>query len=645
MLHPKQSSIIHTAAPPPRKSIFSSIRKMLLFGLPLSLLLASTSTDAATYSATVSSTDQQPIKGWGCNADFDQAFPNRPLFQQALYVDLGLTMDRLQFGHDVGSDDQGNLVTSVMDKYCSRINLLHSDGLGYIICSWCPNINMKSPAQIGSNGAGTVGYLKTDHETQFENYFVNICNYIKNKGFPLPTALCVQNEPTTSASYDAMGFINEGSKDYSQYYRVIKGLRSKLDAAGLSAVKLLGPEDGAYNSGDNWGCSVNFLGGPGFPALNDSALNAALGGFSAHSYNWGGGTTALSNWRDGCLQWGKEKWMTEYSWIEQGDHTSPGQPLKPALDTAVWTSRRLCSDLSFVRNNYWFWWVGCKAGSSQDATYPQEELMYGDGTSTINRMPLYYVLQKVFTYAPPGSTVKTVTSNDPGLTVANAIWMDAVAFVNGNTTTVVLVNPQTSSRTTSVNGLTGTSAKVYLMNSSNVNQDMSSSTVAVSNGTISSITMPAWSVTVIVTGGGKYEAENLTVAAQTSGIPYRTVADSRFSNGSGTFFDATATGQYVTFDVPDVAVATYDVRVGVKEWNNKGQWQLAVSRMDQQGSPTNVGPVVDTYTAGETFTEVDLGNWTPGTTSDKAFRFTVTGKNASSTGYGLAFDYIRLIPQ
>jgi hypothetical protein len=442
-----------------------------------------------------------------------------------------------------------------------------------------------------------------------------------------------------------MGFINEGTKDYSQFYRVIKSLRSKLDSAGLSAVKLLGPEDGAYNTANTWGCSVNFLGGAGFPALNDSTLNSALAGCSSHSYNWGGGATPLANWRDGCIQWGKEKWMTEYSWIEQGDHTSPGQPLKPALDTAVWTSRRLCSDLSFVRNNYWFSWVGCKYGSSQDATYPQEELMYGDGTSTIYKLPLYYVLQKIYANAPPGAVVRTVTSNDPGLTIANDIWMDAVACVDGNTTTVVLVNPTTTSRTTSVSGLTGVSAKVYLMSSSNVNQDMSSTTATVSGGTISSVTMPGWSVTVIVTSGGKFEAENLSVAAQTSGIPYRIVADSRFSNGSGTFFDATAASQYVTFDVPDVAVATYDVRVGVKDWNNKGQWQLAISRMDQQGSPTNLGPVVDTYTAGETFTEVDLGNWTPGTTSDKAFRFMVTGKNASSTGYGLAIDYIRLIPQ
>ncbi len=143
----------------------------------------------------------------------------------------------------------------------------------------------------------------------------------------------------------------------------------------------------------------------------------------------------------------------------------------------------------------------------------------------------------------------------------------------------------------------------------------------------------------------KFEAESLSVAAQTTGITYRVVADARFSGGSGSFFDSTATGQFVTFDLPNVAAGTYDVRVGYKAWNNKGIFQVAASRLDQQGSASNVGSPVDSYSANEVFTEVDLGSWTPASTSDKAFKFTVTGKNSSSAGYGLAIDYITLIPQ
>ncbi len=142
-----------------------------------------------------------------------------------------------------------------------------------------------------------------------------------------------------------------------------------------------------------------------------------------------------------------------------------------------------------------------------------------------------------------------------------------------------------------------------------------------------------------------FETENLTVATHTTGITERVGTDVRFSGSAGTFLDSTATNQSVTFIVPNVAQATYDVRVGMKNLNTRGIWQLAISRADQQNSPTNQGSPVDEYAAVETFTEVDLGNWTPGSSSDKAFRFTVTGKNAASTGYTLAFDYIRLIPQ
>ncbi len=142
-----------------------------------------------------------------------------------------------------------------------------------------------------------------------------------------------------------------------------------------------------------------------------------------------------------------------------------------------------------------------------------------------------------------------------------------------------------------------------------------------------------------------FETENLSVAAQTSGVMYRASTDTRFSNGDGTFFDATAVNQFVTLAVPNIAAGTYNVCLGIKGWSNKGQFQLAISRLDSLSSAANLGSVVDEYSSGETFPEVELGAWTPASTSDKAFRYTVAGKNASSAGYGLGMDYIRLIKQ
>jgi len=43
---------------------------------------------------------------------------------------------------------------------------------------------------------------------------------------------------------------------------------------------------------------------------------------------------------------------------------------------------------------------------------------------------------------------------------------------------------------------------------------------------------------------------------------------------------------------------------------------------------------------------VDLGNWSLGsTTNDDYFRFFVTGKNTSSTGYQLFLDFIEITRQ
>ena len=142
-----------------------------------------------------------------------------------------------------------------------------------------------------------------------------------------------------------------------------------------------------------------------------------------------------------------------------------------------------------------------------------------------------------------------------------------------------------------------------------------------------------------------FQTENLTVAAQSTAT-HRVITDPAFSGGSGTILDATVVGDYITYLVPAVNAGTYDVRVGVKTLNTRGTWQLAIGRADSfNQTKSNVGTPKDEYTVLQTFTEYDLGTWSPGTTSDKWFQFLITGKNASSTGFSEAFDYIKLIPQ
>ncbi len=142
-------------------------------------------------------------------------------------------------------------------------------------------------------------------------------------------------------------------------------------------------------------------------------------------------------------------------------------------------------------------------------------------------------------------------------------------------------------------------------------------------------------------GLARAEVENLAVAAVSPAD--HTSADSGASGGGFVVLDSTAVGNYVTFTVPNLQVANYEVYLGVKTANSRGICQFAVAG-STGGTYTNHGSPVDMYNSYSTFTEFDLGALNTGSAGDKAFRFTVTGKNAASTGYSLAFDYIRLVP-
>ncbi len=146
------------------------------------------------------------------------------------------------------------------------------------------------------------------------------------------------------------------------------------------------------------------------------------------------------------------------------------------------------------------------------------------------------------------------------------------------------------------------------------------------------------------TAGARYEAETLVVP-NSSGDTVRVFAGDFLSDGNASIIDANAVGDYVTYLVPNLPQGSYHVFVGTKKFASRGQFQLSVGRADNfSGTASNVGSVQDGYIATEAYTEFDLGTWAPGTTSDKWFRFTVTGKNAASSGYTIAVDYIRLAP-
>ncbi len=140
-----------------------------------------------------------------------------------------------------------------------------------------------------------------------------------------------------------------------------------------------------------------------------------------------------------------------------------------------------------------------------------------------------------------------------------------------------------------------------------------------------------------------YQAESLSVL-QSSGDTNQIISWPGFTNGSGANYLSDAVGDYVSYTVPNVPAGTYHVYVGAKKFPTRGVCQLSVAAAGQT-SFTTVGAAEEQYANPEAFSEFDQGLWSPISTSDKAFKFTVTGRNSGSSGYTLAFDYIRLVLQ
>ena len=135
----------------------------------------------------------------------------------------------------------------------------------------------------------------------------------------------------------------------------------------------------------------------------------------------------------------------------------------------------------------------------------------------------------------------------------------------------------------------------------------------------------------------QFETENLLSSSVSSGPTYRAFAWAGFTNGNGTTLDSTKVGDNVAITLNIPTAGSYDVKYAVKLYSTRGIDQLSVNG-------TNLGPTEDEYAATETWKEFDMGAVSL-PSGNSVFKFTVTGKNASSSGYTLSWDYIKLTPQ
>jgi len=132
-----------------------------------------------------------------------------------------------------------------------------------------------------------------------------------------------------------------------------------------------------------------------------------------------------------------------------------------------------------------------------------------------------------------------------------------------------------------------------------------------------------------------FEAESL--AYTTNGAAAALQTDSNSSGGEWIALEATATGPYIEFTLPNVPAGTYQLQMEWKGNNSRGILSLSVDG-------ATLGSNLDQYSATQTYPTTTFGNVTLGA-GNHLVRLTVVGKNASSSNYWLSADKFTLVPQ
>ncbi|MCS5729386.1 polysaccharide lyase beta-sandwich domain-containing protein [Herbiconiux moechotypicola] len=132
-----------------------------------------------------------------------------------------------------------------------------------------------------------------------------------------------------------------------------------------------------------------------------------------------------------------------------------------------------------------------------------------------------------------------------------------------------------------------------------------------------------------------YEAETLPINLQTDSVSVYT--DATASGGKKAGLNHNAVGDYVEFSLDVTQPGSYDVVARVLKAGNNGSYQLSVDGV-------TAGAAQDLFwSTSESRRDVTLGSHTFTTPGSHLVRLTVTGKNASASGYKLMLDSLSLI--
>ncbi len=448
-------------------------------------------------SLTVTDETLQEIKGWGVFGGYHRQSDWSPDFGlvaredvpdsvdknnilDALWKDLGVTIGRVDLAptyYDPKASDKVNKFK--ITDLVKHLQAAKERGVSeYKVVVWSPPASMKEPARTDGSfwrrvgdGTNKVAWyagiekdaafekaktsLREDKEAEFVEYYANAVKYLTTQGLPAPVAVSLQNEPRWSPEYDACLY------SPAQYHRVAIALRAALNKEGLTTVKLIGPEHNDYGDGTH-GNPIFYKGWSALGKVNGkpNPLAAALAGVASHSYDLSKGdkwdkkaylgeySSSLNRLHSEFPEW--DFWATEHSIDFENDMDE--------MELTMTAIRQFNREIATLPHNYWFWWQGY---SPTDPPNHLQALLTGTD-SDLKKSKLYHIFSKLWNAAPPGSLVRKVTSDHPEIIANDAFEIDTVAFERPDGTVVFLVcNPTSSALTTTLSGMSGSTAKVF----------------------------------------------------------------------------------------------------------------------------------------------------------------------------------------
>ena len=568
------------------------------------------------YILTVNSGALQTLKGWGASQDDSTAEINTlpaaavSQMEDEVYRDLRFNCLRLWVASNPPAT-VASMKAEFYDRFVTTgvLSAIQSRGVSTLLLA--PAYGNSAPTEAMSDYAGRIAEF--------------ILEIKQEKGVQI----------------NVTGVANEPNFTPDQMRDAVKYLRQGLDSRGLSDVTIIAPE-----SANNDGTAQSIITG----IKSDSVAWAGLRGIATHSYNMAA-STAIASTVSGA---NKEFWITEAG--------SDNPELAVDDGHAATIGARFLNDMNHMVD-HWFWFIGWGSSNNLAGNGDAATLIIYDrkAGSVFHNLKYYYLKQLAWTFdlgaqfrsctsATEGSMLYTY-GQKPAINATAAQNPDgswSVAVVNDTgvayTPGITAYYPAASYAVTiTINELANAGAMRFQIHRSSASEkNADEGTYVANNGVLTFNIAPKELVTL--RSIGFFQTESLAVVAQSAGVSHRVIADPGFSGGAGTILDATQAGNYVTYLAPNILSRMYDVRIGMKSNNMRGQFQLAISPAGGP-PPVNLGAVQDQYNAAQLFYEIDLGPWTPITSSDKWFRFTVVGKNPASAGFTECFDYIKLIPQ